>query len=107
MIIRKEIIKSRERTEWVEHCRLRMRSGVKIPGIQSWVARAATASPRMLEAGTGGTQRLYTLGVGRDLRGECTFLVRAEVLGMLRLHGNEPGKFQVLAGHVLIKKEEV
>ena len=42
--------------------------------------------------------------MGRSFGGECTLLPGPEVLGMLHLHEEE---FQVLAGHVLIGREEV
>ena len=42
--------------------------------------------------------------MGRDFWGECTSLAGAEVLGMLHLHEEE---FQVLAGHVLIGREDI
>lgn len=52
-----------------------------------------------------GEQGLYTpWGVGRSFWVGCTSLAWAKVLGMLLLHGE---KFWVLAGHVLIRSEEV
>ena len=43
-------------------------------------------------------------GLGRGLGGECTSLARVVVLGTIHLREE---KFQVLAGHVLIRKEGV
>lgn len=42
--------------------------------------------------------------MGRGLEGECTSLAETGVLGMLHLHEET---FWVLAGHVLIRIEEV
>lgn len=48
--------------------------------------------------GSGGHKGHINLGEeGRGLRGECTSVAEAEVLGMLHFHGKE---LQVVAGHV-------